>query len=194
LPEQAHTAVVGVGNILMGDEGVGVRVVQALEKGPLPEGVVLFDGGTAFQALMGELARFSKLVIVDAVDGGEPPGTIYRLGLDQILPGTGANGSSPERGPMRYLGPLSLHDLGVIEALMLERLAHHVSPTPRVSDETQIVVIGIQPARIEPSMELSAPLVRHLPALLQAVRDELGERPRQGARPSWHTLKEEEPL
>jgi hydrogenase maturation protease len=182
------TAVVGVGNLLMGDEGVGIRVIQALEQQPLSRDVALFDGGTALQALIGELAHYNRWIIVDAVNGGGLPGEIYRLEWDDLLAGTA-------RGKTR-LGciPLSLHDLGVIETLMLERIADRASPTPRLPDATEIVILGIEPEKVELSLELSQTLERQLPLLLQAVRDELGRAPDSSwGKPDVHAHNEEEP-
>lgn len=145
-------AVVGIGNILMGDEGVGVKVVEELRREKLPEGVELFDAGTAFHALIGELVEFDKLVIVDAVKGGEPPGTIYRFELEEIEnKGTGPG--------------LSLHEVGVMETLILERLVHRIPE--------RIVFIGIEPMRIELSVELSPVLKGKLPELVRLVLEEL---------------------
>jgi hydrogenase maturation protease len=188
------TAVVGVGNILMGDEGIGVRIVQALEQEPLPEGAALFDGGTAFHELIGELAVFQKWIIVDAVNGGEPPGAIYRLELQEILDGIRQNAGSSDPGSVQNLGPVSLHDIGVIEALMLERFVDSYSSRPRFLDVTEVVILGIEPESVELSLELSPTLERLLPLLLQAVRDELLRTPspppgRQGV----HPLCKEEP-
>ncbi|MCD6508196.1 HyaD/HybD family hydrogenase maturation endopeptidase [Candidatus Poribacteria bacterium] len=145
-------AVVGVGNILMGDEGIGVKVVEELRKERLPEGVELFDGGTAFHVLVDDLIDFDKLIIVDAVLGGEPPGTIYRFEFGELE-------------EMISEITLSLHDVGVMEALMLERLTH------RIPEE--IVFIGIEPERIELSMELSSIMREKLPELVERVLDEI---------------------
>ena len=164
-----RTAVVGVGNILMGDEGIGVRAIEAIEPKSLPEGTELFDGGTAFYALTGELANFDKLVIVDAVNGGQPAGTIYRLELKEILEGARQDGTSRHSS-------LSLHDVGVIEALMLERLAEQTSSAPRQANglsSAEVVIIGVEPARVELSMELSPTLKERLPTLVQIILGEL---------------------
>ena len=152
-----RVAVVGVGNILMGDEGIGVRAVEELKRERLPEEVQLFDGGTAFHALVDELIEFDKLIIVDAVMGGEPPGTIYRLEFKEL------EGMSADM-------TLSLHDVGVMETLILEKL------TRRIPEE--IVFIGIEPERIEFSMELSPTMREKLPDLVEKVLDEIrrGER------------------
>jgi len=165
----SRTAVVGIGNILMGDEGIGVKVVWALERQSLAPGTELFDGGTAFQALAGQLVGFDKLIIVDAVRGGEPPGTIYRLGLEEILEN---KQTKAQPGSLA----LSLHDVGVIEALMLARLAEKLSPRHMVSDRQPTVIIGVEPARIEPSMDLSPTLQHRLPAVVQTVLEELDTR------------------
>jgi len=101
--------------------------------------------------LMGQLSEFDKLVIVDAVKGGGPPGTIYRLALDEI-----------ESDPSRIL---SLHDLGVLETLRIERL---IGDVPE-----EVVIVGIEPERVEPSLELSPVLREKLPELIRAVLEEL---------------------
>jgi hydrogenase maturation protease len=168
IEQTSRTAVVGIGNILMGDEGIGVKAVWALERQSLAAGIELFDGGTAFQALTGQLVGFDKLIIVDAVHGGEPPGTIYRLGLEDVLENKRQTQAQPGS-----LSPLSLHDVGVIEALMMERLAATVSPGHVTSDRQSTVIIGIEPAKIELSMELSPTLQHRLPAVVQTVLEEL---------------------
>jgi len=149
--QKGRIAIVGVGNILMGDEGIGVKAVEELRRRDLPTEVELFDGGTAFHNLVGELGSFDKLIIIDALKGGKPPGMIYRFEVREV---EGA------RGPM-----LSLHDIGVMETLMLGWLIH------RLPEE--IVFIGIEPERIELSMELSPVLKEQLPELVQMVLKEV---------------------
>ena len=159
MPERRRrTAVIGVGNVLMGDEGIGVRVVEALGQRGLPPGVELLDGGTAFHALTGELTEFDKLVIVDAVKGGGTPGTVYRFGLEEL-----------EKCETVVMAALSLHEVGVLETLKLERLVG------QIPDE--IVFIGVEPQRIEPSTKLSPVLQKKLPLAVQAVLEELKPRP-----------------
>jgi hydrogenase maturation protease len=174
-------AVVGVGNLVMGDEGIGVRVIQALEQEPLPQGVATFDAGTAFQALIGALAPFAKWIIVDAVKGGGRPGDIYRLGWEDAVEGV--------RGR-----PLSLHDLGVIEALLLEQLVDRASPHPGFVEPREVVFLGMEPGRIALSLELSPRVEQRLPELIRVVRDEVGWAPRMlPSQESVHNCNEEEP-
>lgn len=164
----SKTAVVGVGNILMGDEGIGVRAIQALEKVPLPADVTLFDGGTAFPALTAELDGFDKLIIVDAVNGGASPGTIYRLSLEEIL-----QARALEDAPNTASGPISVHDIGVIEALIIERLYAKTVLASRPPKPSTMLVVGMEPEQIALSMELSPAIEAKLPKLIETVLDEL---------------------
>ena len=70
----APILVLGVGNILLGDEGIGVRVIESLKECRVPEGVELFDGGTASLELLSIFSDRRKLIIVDAIRGGQEPG------------------------------------------------------------------------------------------------------------------------
>ena len=166
LERTRDVAIVGIGNILMGDEGIGVRTIEALQTQTLQPGTGLFDGGTAFQALTGELEGFERLIVVDAIHGGEPPGTIYRFDLEELLEEAEDRGRTPGH-PVS----VSLHDMGVLETLRLERLVEKTSGMRRMP--ANVTIVGIEPARIELSMELSLTLKKRLPALVQTVLGEL---------------------
>ncbi len=97
---------------------------------------------------------------MDAVEGGKPPGTIYRFEFREIGGGDKEARSS-----------LSLHDVGVIEALTLERLIERMSCIRRIPED--IVFIGVEPGRIEPSMELSPILKAKLSTVVQRISEEL---------------------
>ena len=76
----AETLVLGLGNILLGDEGLGVRVVERLlEQYEFPEGVRVMDGGTLGLDLLPYVEEASRLLVIDAVQAGKPPGTLVRL-------------------------------------------------------------------------------------------------------------------
>jgi hydrogenase maturation protease len=145
-------AIIGVGNILMMDEGIGVRVIEELRRRELPEGIDLFDAGTALMDLMGDLRDYDRLIIVDAVQGGSPPGTLYRFRPEDL--GKGLRGSSA----------MSLHQISLLDGLELERLA-----TGRTYD---ITIIGVEPERIEMGLQLSAALRASLTKIAEVV---LGE-------------------
>jgi hydrogenase maturation protease len=140
--------VLGIGNILLRDEGVGCHVVHALERISLPD-VKLIDGGTCPDVLH-FLEDADKLVIVDAVKGGGRPGQIYRFHLEDI---------TLEQKPF-----LSLHDVGLLDSLMLMRLWHNISET---------VIIGVEPREINWGLELSPELQEKMPQIIDAILSEL---------------------
>lgn len=77
---QAGTLILGIGNLLLGDEGVGVHVVRHLGSlGPLPEGVECLDGGTGSMVLLEPMQTAARLILVDATCDGRPSGTIERI-------------------------------------------------------------------------------------------------------------------
>ncbi len=145
------TLVLGLGNILLRDEGVGVRVVQALERMTLPPDVEVFDGATAGLDLLDVLAGRRKVVVIDAIAGDSPPGTVLRLTPDDLA-------TRCEQG-------ISLHDIGLLEALAL---------TKQLGDAPEeVVIIGVKPNDVECGLELSPETARLLPRLLDLVFAEL---------------------
>lgn len=105
-------AVIGIGNLLMGDDGAGVHLVHQLAVKLKRTDVSVIDAGTVpdLFALVDEGVR--KLIFVDAVRAGEPPGSVYRLKLDDIE-------SQKEL-------PFSLHDLTLIDNLKLMLSLIHI--------------------------------------------------------------------
>jgi hydrogenase maturation protease len=149
-----RTAVIGIGNILMADEGAGVEALGLLEKRGCPDFVELVDAGTAFFAIVPDLKEFEKLIILDAARGGQAPGTVYRFELDDVRDGEEL---------------LSLHDIGVVDALRMERL---VGKVPE-----DIVFFGIEPEKVELSMGLSPCIENRLDYFVDRVLEELESGP-----------------
>jgi hydrogenase maturation protease len=96
------TLILGLGNILMGDEGVGVHVIRALEKRDLPDGVQCLDGGTGGFILLEPLECAERIILIDAADDGNAPGTVTRT-----MP----------RFSRDYPPTLTAHDIGVKDLL-----------------------------------------------------------------------------
>ncbi len=96
------TLVLGLGNILMGDEGVGVHVLREVEKRALPEGVECLDGGTGGFVLLEPLQNADRIVMIDAASDGNPVGTITRM---------------TPRFSSEYPPTLTAHDVGVKDLL-----------------------------------------------------------------------------
>lgn len=96
------TLVLGLGNVLMGDEGIGVHIVRAVEKHPLPIGVECLDGGTGGFVLLGPLESADHIILIDATDDGNPPGTVSR---------------TTPRFSKDYPPTLTAHDIGIKDLL-----------------------------------------------------------------------------
>jgi hydrogenase maturation protease len=144
-------AIVGVGNILLGDEGIGVRVLEELEKEKYSEEINFLDAGTAFFSIVSELRNFEKAIIIDAVHGGRKAGTVYRFNIDDIV----GKGNSI----------ISLHDFGVMESIQLERVI------AKLPDE--IIFYGVEPQNVTPSLELSSVLQGKLKYVVKKIFEEL---------------------
>lgn len=144
--------ILGIGNTLSGDDGLGVHAIQALRRpeilAGLPPDVELLDGGTAGLALLPAISDARALVIIDAVDVSAEPGSVHVL--------TGAD-------LYASLVRLSVHQAGAADLLAAARLT---GTLPKL-----VVIAGIQPATIAAGVELSPAVAAALPALLKVVRD-----------------------
>jgi len=140
--------VLGIGNVLLKDEGIGCHVAHALAGIPLPD-VKIIDGGTCPDVVQ-FLEDADKLVIVDAVKGGGTPGQIYRFHLEDI---------TLEQKPF-----LSLHDVGLVDNLMLLKFWHSVD---------EAVAIGVEPKQVDWGLELSPELNGKMPQIIDAILSEL---------------------
>ncbi|HOK65691.1 MAG TPA: HyaD/HybD family hydrogenase maturation endopeptidase [Anaerohalosphaeraceae bacterium] len=147
MAEKPRTLILGIGNILLGDEGIGVRVIEHLRNCPLPDSVDILDGGTAGADLLDTLCRYERVILIDAIDGNYPPGTIVQMTPDELQP---PNPSA-----------LSLHDLDLPQTLAMAKM---LGQAPK-----EVIIIGIQPERIACTMELSPRLKRLLPDVAERV-------------------------
>jgi hydrogenase maturation protease len=149
--------IMGVGNVLMGDEGVGVHAIRRLEQRPWPAHVSLLDGGTGGFHLLSHVGACEVLVMVDATLDGRPPGTVSVI---------------EPRYASDFPKALSAHDIGlkdlVDSAAILEIL-------PKVRLVT-ISVAGLQPMQMTLSPEVEASLPR-VEAVVTDLVDGLTPRP-----------------
>ena len=142
-----RTLVLGIGNILMRDEGVGVRVIEAMRNLPMPANVELLDGGTSGVDLVDEVADRTKVIVIDAVKTDGKPGTVFRFGAADLIRDTE--------------GALSLHEFGLLDTLMT---AEHLGCAPK-----EVVIFGIQPKDVSVGLELSAEVAEALPNVIELV-------------------------
>ena len=149
-----RTVVIGVGNLLLKDEGVGVHVVQALQKNPLKgnDELVLIDGGTCPDIYHLLPESIDKLIVVDAVKGGSEPGSIYRFTPTDMAFSKGTI--------------TSVHQLGLVEGI---RVMKYAGVNPKA-----IVIIGVEPKEIGWGLEISPELEKKIPQIIDVVKEEIG--------------------
>lgn len=147
-----QTLVLGLGNPLRGDDGIGPRAIEALSRRELPEGVIALDGGAGGLDLLHVLEGWERAIIIDAADVGKEAGQFIRFTPK------GARFVGTE-------GTFSLHNAGLAEVLAL---ADAVSqPLP------EVVIFGVQPERVGWGEGLSPVVEATLPVLVDAVLDEV---------------------
>jgi len=148
---KTKTLILGVGNLLLSDEGVGVRVIEQLQKEyALPEEVHILDGGTMGLDLLYHLEGVRRLLIIDAVETGKEPGTLIRMTGDEV--------------PAFLSLKISPHQIGVPDMLFAAKLKD------MYPDE--VVLLGVQPGLIETGLNLSPPVAaRVAPLIAQAVKE-----------------------
>lgn len=144
--------ILGLGNPLQADDGVGCRAVEALERCPLPADVEVLDGGAPGVGLLHLLEGRRRAVIVDAAEMGRRPGEIVRFRPEEVT----LTGSSAR---------FSLHRTAVADALALARALN--LPLP------EITFYGVQPGRVGWSDGLSPEVAAAVPALIEALLAEV---------------------
>jgi hydrogenase maturation protease len=146
--------VLGVGNILLSDDGIGVWTINKLQhEFALPPEVVVIDGGTTGMEMLEDLSNADHLIIIDAVRSGNAPGAIVRLSGEQV--------------PVFFRTKLSPHQIGLSDVLATLELTGE--------QPGGITVIGIEPVSMETAMSLSPQVEARLPLLMDLVVMELRE-------------------
>jgi hydrogenase maturation protease len=142
--------VLGLGNTLLADDGVGVHVIRRLaDEHVAPAGLSMVDGGTLGFRLMAVITEFDYVIIVDAAQLGEQPGSVRLLDRQTLA----HHVRSGER--------MSAHEAGLVDLLTLARLEGW-SPL-------RLALLGIQPQFVDWGQRLSPPVSRSLPVACRAV-------------------------
>ena len=149
------TMILGVGNLLLRDEGVGVHVAVNLQEYSLPDNFEVIEGGTDGFKLFHLIIEADRLIVVDCVKGGDEPGSIYRFDIDDF-----------DHFPDIY--KTSVHQVTITEVINL-------SGTMRTPPRTTI--IGVEPEDLSMSMELSPKIQAKLPEVLKIVLETAGLNP-----------------
>ena len=143
--------ILGVGNELMSDEGIGVHAAKELQKKDLPPFIEVIEGGTDGFGLLNIITDTDFLIIIDTLKGGSKPGTIYRFTVED----------APECSDMFKT---SIHQISILEVLNLSGL---VGKTP------ETVIFGVEPKKITMGMEISSEVKKKVPRLLDLVLEEV---------------------
>lgn len=146
--------ILGLGNLLQGDDGVGCRVAQELEKRALSDTIQVIDGGTPGIGLLNLLEGHQRAMIIDAAEMGIIPGEFKRLRAEDVL-----RAGAAQR--------ISLHHTGITDTLALARELR--IPLP------EIVFFGVQPALIDWADGLSPQVQAAVPHVIDAILSEIGQ-------------------
>ncbi len=143
------TVVIGLGNVILTDEGIGVHALRQVQQSVDGHGNVTFvDGGTLGLELLSVASGASQLLLLDAVDVGAPAGTMARFDHEHL---------------MSLMTGSSAHELGVADLLSALRMLG--------SEPEEVVLLGIQPETITLGTELTGAVRSALPGLVaEAVR------------------------
>ena len=145
------TVVLGLGNVLHADDGAGAQAINRLrEDSRVPSDVSLIEGGTLGLELLPYIWDCARLIVIDAIDVGEAPGTLVRMSGEELnsLPGSS-----------------SVHQLGVSDLLVALRILGERQP--------QVVLLGVQPENTDWSSELSSEVAPTINSLADAAIREL---------------------
>jgi len=147
-----EVTILGIGNIILRDEGFGVRVAEYLDKHfVFPDSVQIVDGGTLGIELTQYVTGTEKLLVIDSINGGAEPGTTFRFHNDDVME--------------HFQDKLSAHEVGIQDVLGLLTVTGHKIP--------DVVVIGAQPYDVEAGVELSKGMMKLLPQMVEQALEEL---------------------
>lgn len=144
--------VIGLGNILLKDEGVGVRCLEFMKKKGVGDGIKLVDGATMGFDLLEEIDGFKKVVIVDAVDMGKEPGHIASFNAEELL-------------SLPCGGKFSLHEISLVDVVQVGKKVGY--------DFSNVRIVGIQPKDVSRGDNLSEIIEEKMPALVERVLKEI---------------------
>lgn len=136
----------GVGNVLMKDDGVGVHAVRCILSEDLAPGIEVIEAGIIAAQAVSDFASIRRMIVIDAIDADGPPGAVYRIPAAEI--------------PRTQTG-ISLHHTSISDALCAWQL--------QGLDLRRVVIIGVQPARVEPGEKLTEIMQCQLPLICRAA-------------------------
>jgi hydrogenase maturation protease len=143
--------ILGVGNLLLRDDGFGVHLINSLKGTPLPANVELLEAGTVSHQLIPKLHEIEHLIVIDVVEAGDTPGSIFRFSPDDM------------KFPIEQKA--SLHQISLVDVLNMAALT---------GSKPKTVIIGVQPKDVSSwSMELNDELIAVIPRVQKLIFEEL---------------------
>ena len=143
--------ILGIGNILYRDEGIGSHIIKELKKITLPSNIEVVDGGVVSLDILLSLEKIDKLIIIDAIKLGKTPGTIYKLKYKDLTPEI-------------ELKNLSLHQLNLLDALSLAKNIGMLPP--------EVLILGVEPQKVRMGLNLSPKVKEKIPHLIEEILKE----------------------
>jgi hydrogenase maturation protease len=143
------TIIIGIGSILRGDDGIGPRVIEELEKQRLPESISLRSGEISGLDILKYFPGFERVIIVDAADMKTAPGTIKVFNSAQIKKSD-------------FTGTHSTHGMTLLETLTLAE---------KLGMDPEILIVGIQPNNTTFRMGLSNRIEQKIPSLISKIKE-----------------------
>ncbi|MVX65167.1 hydrogenase maturation protease [Clostridium chromiireducens] len=146
------TTILGIGNLLLKDDGIGVRIIEYLKEIEFENtyDVELIDGGTCIPNLLDVFMTNEKIIVLDSIKGGHAPGTIYKL--------------TPEELGTCIKETTSLHDVQVLDIMRDASL---------LGFDPKVVIIGVEPKEIIFDLELSPMIKETIPQITNIIEEEL---------------------
>ena len=143
--------ILGVGNILLGDDGFGVHLINSLSDTPFPPNIQVLEAGTVSHQLIPLFRELDHLIIIDVVEAGDTPGSLFRF--------------SPEDLQFTKEQMVSLHQISLIDVLAMAEMA---------GGRPKTVIIGVQPKDVSTwSLELTEPVRAVIPKVKELIFEEL---------------------
>ncbi|MCP4267276.1 MAG: hydrogenase maturation protease [Candidatus Brocadiaceae bacterium] len=139
--------IIGIGNLLLMDEGIGIHIINELELHELPKNIEIYDGGTGGFKLIDLMYGANKVIFIDAVDIGKKPGTVTAFKAEDV------RSKYPKK---KY----SLHDTDLLEVIKMIEL---------LEGPPEVEIIGVQPEIVNYGMSLSKKLRNSVPDIINTV-------------------------
>lgn len=145
-----ETVILGIGNILLKDDGIGIHVVKQIEDEKFPSTIEVVDGGTSTLDTLSYFLGCKKVIVIDSLKAGYEPGTIYKIKPEEIKNYKREN--------------LSIHDVQILDVV---KLANMYDKYP------DVIIFGIEPKEISFDTEMTECMKMKIPEVINLIKKEL---------------------